>query len=459
MFRLVAANSESLIRSFSSLNITRTLANSSGGTPIAACFHNHPHRAGESSSSATGRQLLQPSLPTLHNSRGTSFFNKLPAQEIWKGIISVSNAGKKRGRGKGSGRITPKDLNKGQVIGFGKANIVWPGLSAPIIRGRELVQQQQLPEDKEREAKLKKIRDEMVNFKRMKLSPLERGWSGSKMPGRSIGPPDAIGEDQFEGFDTKCLELKTVVNMKGNLGRKRRVSAMAVTGNSHGLAGFGFGKAIDIKAALRQAKNRAGQKLMYFELCNGHTVFHDFYCAFGATKIFVERKPEGYGLKCHRAIKSVCEVLGIKDLRAKCEGSTNVQHVVKAFFIGLLQQKNHQQIAESKGLHVVEFRPENGNFPKVVASPTACRTEEELESNEILDYTQFCMDGKIQLKRKKFPPFYTKYRSYDIYMKKREYLRNQDKVRLRLLAESGEVRSYLTEKYPECKMGPVPKEE
>ncbi|XP_058467734.1 small ribosomal subunit protein uS5m [Malaya genurostris] len=454
MLRLAASNSQSLIRNFSLLQITRTFPNTLNRpnacyTTFAENRQNNPDK----------RQFLQPSVPTLCNSRETSFFNKLPAEQIWKGVISVSNAGKKRGRGKGAKRITPKDLNKGQMIGFGKANIVWPGLSAPIIRGREIVQQQQLPEDTERESKLKKIRDEMVNFKRIKLSPLERGWSGSKMPGRSIGPPDPVDDDYFEGFDTKCLELKTVVNMKGNLGRKRRVSAMVVTGNKNGLAGFGFGKAIDMRAALRQAKNRAGQKLMFFELCNNHTVFHDFYCAFGASKIFVERKPEGYGLKCHRALKTVCEVLGIKDIRAKCEGSTNVQHVVKAFFIGLLKQKNHQQIAESKGLHVVELKPENQNFPKVVASPSVCRSEADLDKNEILDYTQFCMDGKIQLKRKKFPPFYTKYRSYEIYMKKQEYLRNQDKVRLRMLVESGEIRSFLTEKYPECKMGPTPKEE
>lgn len=72
----------------------------------------------------------------------------VPADDLWKGVTSVSNAGRKRGRGKGL--IRRKDLNRGQVIGIGKANIQWPGLSAPIIRGRELVQQQQLPEDTER---------------------------------------------------------------------------------------------------------------------------------------------------------------------------------------------------------------------------------------------------------------------------------------------------------------------
>lgn len=87
-----------------------------------------------------------------------------------------------------------KDLNRGQVIGVGKANILWPGLSAPIIRGRELVQQQQLPPDPEREQRLIQLRDKMGTHKFAKLSPIERGWSGAKLPGRSIGPPDPVGE-------------------------------------------------------------------------------------------------------------------------------------------------------------------------------------------------------------------------------------------------------------------------
>ena len=83
----------------------------------------------------------------------------VPAEQLWKGVTSVSNAGKKRGRAKGLMRR--KDLNRGQVIGLGKANIQWPGLSAPIIRGRELVQRNQLPADPDREAKLIKLRDAM----------------------------------------------------------------------------------------------------------------------------------------------------------------------------------------------------------------------------------------------------------------------------------------------------------
>jgi small subunit ribosomal protein S5 len=191
---------------------------------------------------------------------------------------------------------------------------------------------------------------------------------------------------------------------------------------------------------------------MHIDLYNKHTVYHDFFCQFGKTKIYVQKKPEGYGLSCHRAIKTICEVVGIKDLRAKIEGSCCVQHIVKAFFIGLLQQKTHAQIAEEKQLHLVEYRKEHGNFPKVIASPVQCRKTEEIKTDEVLDFTQYCLNERVVLKKKKHPQFFMKLPSWEIYLRKQEKMRNHDKVRRRMLAEHGEIRSFLTDKYPECSL-------
>lgn len=41
------------------------------------------------------------------------------AEDLWKGVVSVSNAGKKKGRGKRVGRKKQTDLNKGQIRGTG----------------------------------------------------------------------------------------------------------------------------------------------------------------------------------------------------------------------------------------------------------------------------------------------------------------------------------------------------
>lgn len=114
------------------------------------------------------------------------------ADELWKGVTTVSNAGRRRGRAKGLAR--KRDLNKGQIIGVGKIPIQFPGLNSPIFRGRELLQQQKLPVDPEREQKIAQIRESQTGKKRIKLSPLERGWTSAGMGGRKIGPPDAIGD-------------------------------------------------------------------------------------------------------------------------------------------------------------------------------------------------------------------------------------------------------------------------
>lgn len=381
--------------------------------------------------------------------RHTSFFSKLPAEALWKGVLSVSNAGKKRGRGKGAGKKNALNLNRGQSIGVGVNNMLWPGLNAPVMRGKELLQQVKLPEDPERQAKLLKVRENLGGYRMMKLNPLERGWSGIKLPGRSLGPPDAVGEDKFEGFDTKVLEFKTVSNMSGNLGRTRRASAFVITGNKNGLAGFALAKANMGQTALRKAKNRCSQKLIFVERYNEHTVLHDFFTQFGKTKIFVQKKPEGYGLVCHRALRTICNVIGIKDLYAKVEGSTrNIQNLTKAFMLGLIQQKTYNKIAEESQLNVVELRKEREDFPRIIAKPSQAKSTKTTNQS---DFNLFLMEGKVPSQKKKYPLFYKTTPSWKVHLSKTVRFRNHDKVRVNLVSEYGEIRSFLADEFPECR--------
>lgn len=91
---------------------------------------------------------------------------------------------------------------------------------------------------------------------------------------------------------------------------------------------------------------------------------------------------------CHRAIKAMCQLIGIKDLYAKVQGSTNLQHIVKAFMLGLIRQKSHGQLSEEKGLYLVEQGADlQDEFPVVVAEPSRCRTESEIKHEETLDFS------------------------------------------------------------------------
>ena len=92
---------------------------------------------------------------------------------------------------------------------------------------------------------------------------------------------------------------------------------------------------------MKLAKTHASQKLLYIDRYEDRTLFHDFYEEYYYTKVYAEKKPQGYGLVCHRIIKKICELIGIKDIYVKVEGSRNPQNMSKAFISGLLNQVFH----------------------------------------------------------------------------------------------------------------------
>ncbi|XP_076235168.1 mitochondrial ribosomal protein S5 [Calliopsis andreniformis] len=398
-------------------------------------------------SNAVVVSFLKPQDLLVQNARSTSFFCKLPAKSLWKSVTGISNAGRKRGRGKGAPRT--KDLNRGQMIGSGKIPILFPGLNSSVVKGDHLIEMRKLPKSEQKEVPA--IQPQVFSRKRVKQHPLERGWTGNIMGGRKLGPPDPVHNEPFTGFETWVLYFTQKHIMSSNMGRVKRYAIIAVTGNGNGLAGFASTSGPEARTSLTLVKNKAGQRLMYFERYDNHTVLHDFFTQFGSTKIFVKQKPKGYGLVCHRVIRTICEAVGITDIYAKVEGSDNIPNLVKAFFIGLLRQKTYQQMANEKKLHLVEFNGKT-TFPKVVASPDTVRKPEEIKRNEILDFNQYVMDGKIVLRKKKPLPFYTKLESYSTYIRKMERIRDHAQMRIRLRAEYGDICSFLTEKYPEARV-------
>ncbi|KAK0059908.1 28S ribosomal protein S5 mitochondrial [Biomphalaria pfeifferi] len=358
-----------------------------------------------------------------------SFVNKVTADQLWSGVTSVSNAGKKRGRGRSVKKRL--DLNKGQRLGVGKSEMVFPGLTGPAMTGKKILEVYQPKKDESAEAASaqKKVPERKRRFP--KIPSLLRGYSGRKFAGTSIGPPDPINDYVFNGFDSKVLEYKIVNHMTGNLGRKARISALVVTGNGNGLAGFAVAKAATGKAALRKAKNMAAQRLQYFERYQNHTVFHNFAVTESKTTIFVQKKPAGHGVVAHRVIKTMCELIGIKDLYAKTEGQTGIiQNVTKAFFKGLMEQETHQQLADRMQLNVVEYRPEMENVPIPVAKPSQGFSRPDPIKEEAFDFNNmYYKDGRIPLKKYVDPDLQFKLPSTLRYFLNQHKHRNQKHAR------------------------------
>lgn len=369
-----------------------------------------------------------------------SFFCKTTASKVWKSVVSVSAAGRKRGRGRGKGLT--KDFNLGQEIGLGRRKIIAEGLNVRVAKDRTLKNVEEIGDNEEEfRQRLEEGRHVGLRGKKFKEKPIDRGWSGRKSHGRQAGQPDDYNETEFEGFQSTVLMLRPLFGMSGVLGRTKRMHALVVTGNGNGLAGFSTALGKDGRSVVRHARNRAAQALVSVPIYDNHTVMHNFFSRYYFTTVFVERKPKGYGIKAHRIIKAICEAFGIKDIYAKVEGRTSNQiNLTKAFFLGLMNQRNYQQMANEKQLHLVELRDEEFNNPIVLASPEGrVRTDDEIEaSRENIDFTYYIYEGKIRSVPVKPPFTFVNHPDYYRHLDKVDLTKNKEMTKLQLAARYGD---------------------
>lgn len=384
-------------------------------------------------------------------------FNTHTVDRLWKSITIVSKHGTRRGRGKKTNSRLIKDLYKGVSIGTGKGDtrMVWPGLNTAIVRGRQVVQQERVEVKIDPNVAVKEAKEEVL--RRPKLHPLDRGFTSVNVCGRNLKNTTSL--NFHEDFDFRVIDSRTVCHMTGMIGRYQRAATVVACGNGKGVIGLGAAKAMNRNAAIQKASNRALIRLLYVERYNNSTVLHDFFTQYYATKIFVTRKPEGYGLNCHRVIALLCRLIGIKDLEATVEGSAMPMNIAKAFLLGLMQQKKYEQFAEEKKLHVVEFDPKRRNFPAVLASPEVCRSTSEIPTSESIDFYQHALGGRVRFEKPKLPPFFTRLPGWEIHLKRTERARGARTNMYHLMAKYGELNSFLTAKFPEAvRPGSKPRE-
>ena len=388
-----------------------------------------------------------------------SYFQKSGKQsDMWKAMTSVSSQGRKRGRAKGLLKI--KNINIGQKLGWGRAKVRFPGLStSPSNRGGENQTISKIDEAEFNQYldEVKQMRDKFSSGRRRtKQTPLERGWTGGSPKGKKFGAPISTNPElEFDNFESILVQYQMAMKMTGKFGRVRGIRLMMVTGNKNGTVGYtvtqeAFGRGMHV---YQKAANRAGLRLFTVPRYENRTVYHDFFSNFGQTRVMVLQKPQGYGVKAHRVITSVCELVGIKDLAVKVEGRINYGHILKAFLLGLLRQRTHQELANEMRLHLVEFREETHNFPKVVASPEDgyIRTKEEIKPDEILDFQVISFDGNKPLLKPKPRPFYERLPSWQQRLKKVKPQEHHFQHRVDMLVEHGREQSQYTDIFPECK--------
>lgn len=137
-------------------------------------------------------------------------------------------------------------------------------------------------------------------------------------------------------------------------GRNFRFSALVVVGDENGNVGVGMAKALEVPEAIRKAIQDARKHLIPVPLI-GTTIPHTIIGEFGAGKVLLKPSKEGTGVIAGGAVRAVCELAGIKDIRAKSLGSSNPRNVVNATLEALKGLKKAEDVAKLRGKTVEEI--------------------------------------------------------------------------------------------------------
>jgi small subunit ribosomal protein S5 len=155
-------------------------------------------------------------------------------------------------------------------------------------------------------------------------------------------------------IDASKLELKeSIVNIrrvaktvKG--GRNMRFSVTVVVGDGDGHVGVGLGKAREIPEAVRKAIEDAKKKLIFVPMV-GKTIPHKSLGVFGAGQVLLMPGVEGTGVIAGSSVRTVLELAGLKDVRAKSLGSNNAGNMAYATIEGLKGLKTLSEVSRLRG--------------------------------------------------------------------------------------------------------------
>ncbi len=149
-------------------------------------------------------------------------------------------------------------------------------------------------------------------------------------------------------LDEKVVAIKRVTKVvKG--GRNMRFTALVVVGDRNGHVGVGLGKATEIPEAIRKGKEDATKKLINVAIDANGSITHDFIGKYGSAQVLLRKAPEGTGIIAGGPARAVVELAGIRNIRAKSQGSNNKQNVVLATVDGLSQLKTPEEVARLRG--------------------------------------------------------------------------------------------------------------
>src|SRR5438067_5851259 len=165
--------------------------------------------------------------------------------------------------------------------------------------------------------------------------------------------PRAQTEGSDDGLKEKMIAVNRVTKVvKG--GRTLSFAALTVVGDGDGRIGMGKGKSKEVPVAVQKAMEEARRKMIKVTLKNG-TLQHTVTGKHGASSVLMAPAKDGTGVIAGGPMRAIFEVMGVTNVVAKSNGSTNPYNMVRATLDGLAKMNTPAEIAAKRGKSVEEI--------------------------------------------------------------------------------------------------------
>jgi small subunit ribosomal protein S5 len=134
-------------------------------------------------------------------------------------------------------------------------------------------------------------------------------------------------------------------------GRTFSFSAIVVVGDENGIVGHGLGKAKEVTEAITKGIDDAKKNLIRVPILKG-TVPHPQKGKFGGAQVYLKPATNGTGVIAGGAMRAVLESVGVHNVLAKSQGSSNPHNVVKATIDALSQMRDAVAVAKQRGISI-----------------------------------------------------------------------------------------------------------
>ncbi|MCC5924827.1 MAG: 30S ribosomal protein S5 [Crocinitomicaceae bacterium] len=132
-------------------------------------------------------------------------------------------------------------------------------------------------------------------------------------------------------------------------GRTFSFSAIVVVGDENGIVGHGLGKAKEVTEAIAKGIDDAKKNLIKVPIIN-QTVPHPQKGKYSGARVFLKPASNGTGVIAGGAMRAVLESVGVHNVLAKSQGSSNPHNVVKATMDALGQMRDAVSVAKQRGV-------------------------------------------------------------------------------------------------------------